>query len=133
MGDRDDRPVVVDRRASAGATDEPPRETKGVEPSAASGVRPDGAETDAGRAPLPPVDFVSFVLSLAATAMAHLGLARDEEGRPFPVDLERARQTIDLLAMLEQKTAGNLTGEEERVLSQTLLEVRLAFVQRSRG
>jgi hypothetical protein len=77
---------------------------------------------------LPEMDFATFVLSMASSAVAHLhGL--DEEGRQtLPVDLPLARQAIDILAMLQQKTKGNLTGEEERLLDHVVYDLRLQFV-----
>ncbi len=82
-------------------------------------------------APLPPVDFNTFVLSLSSTALVHLGAAPAElfEGQaPPPLNLPLAKQTIDLIAMLEEKTHGNLTGEEERLLSTVLYDLRMRYV-----
>lgn len=82
-------------------------------------------------APLPPVDFNTFVLSLSSTALVHLGAAPAElfDGSPPPANLPLAKQTIDLIAMLEEKTHGNLTGEEERLLSTVLYDLRMRYVQ----
>ncbi|MGE0785646.1 MAG: DUF1844 domain-containing protein [Sandaracinaceae bacterium] len=73
-------------------------------------------------AEIPPIDFNTFVLSMSTACMAHLGEVDGPDGRQ--VNLTLARQTIDILEMLEQKTAGNLTGEEERILTQVLGELR---------
>ncbi len=79
---------------------------------------------------LPPVDFTTLVLSLSTSALAAMGLVEDPRlGKPGAPNLPMARQTIDLLAMLEEKTRGNLSGEEERLLSQVLTDLRLRFVQ----
>lgn len=81
--------------------------------------------------PSPPVDFATFALSLGSTALVHLGAAPPElfeDGKPPPVSLELAKQTIDLLAMLEEKTRGNLDGEEERLLAQLLFDLRMRYV-----
>ena len=61
----------------------------------------------------------------------HLGMyhfAADEKDRPEP-DLRIARHTIDLLAMLQEKTRGNVTLEEQRLLENSLTELRFRFVQ----
>jgi hypothetical protein len=80
---------------------------------------------------VPPIDFVTFVLSLSAQALVHLGVA--VPGGPAPsLDLSLAKHTIDLLGVLEQKTHGNLTGEEERILSQVLTDLRLRYVDASK-
>lgn len=79
-------------------------------------------------AEMPPIDFNIFVLSLSTSALMQMGEAPDHDnGEP---DLALARQTIDLLGMLEQKTRGNLTGEEERLLHQVLTDLRMRFVRR---
>ena len=79
---------------------------------------------------MPDLSFVSFVLSLATTAAIHLGdLADPATGQTPEVNLEGAAQMIGILALLEEKTRGNLTAEERQVLEQVLYELRLRFVQ----
>ncbi|MBK7583547.1 MAG: DUF1844 domain-containing protein [Myxococcales bacterium] len=59
----------------------------------------------------------------------HLGDAPGPEGTAPMVELPLARQTIDLMAMLQEKTHGNLTGEEERIVEQTLFDLRMRYVE----
>ncbi len=81
-----------------------------------------------------PIDFYTFVLSLASSAFVHLGDApHPETGEPVPPDFPLAQQTIDILAMLREKTKGNLTQEEEKFLENLLTDLRLRFVQKSAG
>ena len=75
---------------------------------------------------IPPVDFNLFVLSLNTSALLHLGEGRDPDGQAQR-DLPLARHTIDLLGMLEEKTRGNLSGDEERLLHQVLFDLRMRF------
>ena len=77
---------------------------------------------------LPPADFATFVLSLGTSAQMHLGLVSDSEGNDPPLNLPQAKYTIDVLAVLEEKTKGNLTPEEEQLLQSMLYELRVAFV-----
>lgn len=78
------------------------------------------------------IDFYTFVLSLASSAFVHLGDApHPETGATVEPDLLVAKQTIDILAMLKEKTKGNLTEEEERFLEKLLTDLRLRFVQKS--
>jgi uncharacterized protein DUF1844 len=79
----------------------------------------------------PRSDFASLVRSLATTAYSALGLLQDAAGRGRR-DLGVARQMIDWLAVLEQKTRGNISFEESDFLSKVLYELRLAFVEMSR-
>ncbi|HTA91990.1 MAG TPA: DUF1844 domain-containing protein [Polyangiaceae bacterium] len=82
---------------------------------------------------LPAVDFTTFVLSLSHSARLHLGDAPDPVTGKSDVDLPMARHSIDLLALLLEKTRGNLTGAEERVLTQELDDLRVRFVEVSRS
>ncbi len=82
---------------------------------------------------LPRIDFSTFVLSLSHSALVHLGDAPNPINGALDQNLPMAQQTIDLLGLLEQKTSGNLTGEEERVLQQVLYDLRLRYVEVSRN
>jgi hypothetical protein len=79
-------------------------------------------------AALPGIDFSTFILSLSHSAVLHLGEAPHPETNQIEQNLTLARQTIDLLGLLEDKTKGNLTGDEERLLTQVLFDLRLRFV-----
>ncbi len=81
--------------------------------------------------PLPPASFSFLVLSLRAQAEMQLGLmqfGQDEEKDAEP-DLPLARHTIDLMGILAEKTKGNLSLEEQRLLENSLTELRFRFVQ----
>lgn len=81
----------------------------------------------------PQFSFTAFVLSLASTAALHFGDLRDPGGEPTEPNLEGAAQMIEILALLEEKTRGNLTAEEREVLDQVLYELRLRFVEARQG
>jgi Domain of unknown function (DUF1844) len=78
---------------------------------------------------LPAVDFTTFVVSLSHSALLHLGDAPHPTEEKSDVDLPMARQTIDLLALIQEKTHGNLTGAEEQVLTQALYDLRVRYVE----
>jgi hypothetical protein len=80
--------------------------------------------------PFPPATFAFLALSLRTQTEMHLGLLHfgDEKDRPEP-DFGAARHMIDLLAMLQEKTRGNLTMEEQRLIENSLTELRFRFVQ----
>jgi hypothetical protein len=86
----------------------------------------------AGDGTLPAIDFSTFVMSLSHSVLVHLGDAPDPEGARTP-HLELARQTIDLLALLQEKTRNNLTGPEEQLLGQALYDLRTRYVEVSRA
>jgi Domain of unknown function (DUF1844) len=84
---------------------------------------------------LPRLDFSTFVLGLIGTAYVHLGDAPSPEGQigHEARNLLLARQDIDLLGLLQEKTKGNLTGDEERLLEQALCDLRMRYVEVARG
>jgi hypothetical protein len=86
----------------------------------------DGASRE-GDDSLPAIDFATFVLSLSHNVLVHLGDAPDPSGGLPKRDVAMAKQTIDLLAVLQEKTAGNLTGEEERLLDQVMYDLRMRY------
>jgi Domain of unknown function (DUF1844) len=80
--------------------------------------------------PQPQLSFTAFILSLASTAAIHFGdLPDPESGERAEINLEGAAQMIEILALLEQKTRGNLTNEEREMLGQILYELRMRFVE----
>jgi uncharacterized protein DUF1844 len=81
----------------------------------------------------PKLDFATFILSLSHSALVNLGEAPHPDGEAPKKDLALARQTIDMLGLLEEKTRGNLSGDEERLLSQILYDLRMRFVELSKA
>lgn len=80
----------------------------------------------------PPIDFTTFLMGLASTALIHLGKAPDPDSGQIHVDLALARETLELLTMLRGKTRGNLTSDEERLFATMLADLQLQFVEASR-
>jgi hypothetical protein len=93
------------------------------------GNDPDVPSPPDGDRDLPAVDFQTFVLSLCHSVLVHLGDASNPVDGSQHVNLPLARQTIDLLNLLQEKTRGNLTGEEERTLVQALYDLRMRYVE----
>jgi len=94
-----------------------------------------GASSDppgkpSGGAQMPMIDFSTFVISLGTSALYHMGFVNDpEEGTPPETNVPLARQTIDTLEMLEEKTRGNLDEQESKLLASLLYELRMRFVE----
>ena len=79
---------------------------------------------------LPRIDFSTFVLSLATSALVDLGIAEDPSGgEKAEPNLVLARQTIDTIEMLEEKTRGNLSEEEAKLVQSVLYELRMGYVK----
>jgi hypothetical protein len=77
----------------------------------------------------PEVTFSSFVLSLSTTIMYHLGDFPDPETKKANKNLAAAKQTIDLLSMIKNKTAGNLDTDEKALLEGILYELMIRYVK----
>ncbi len=78
---------------------------------------------------LPKIDFSSFVLSLYSSGLVQLGKVEDPSTGKKAVRLDLAKHTIEIIAMLEEKTRGNLDEEEQNLLKALLSEIRMAFVE----
>jgi hypothetical protein len=79
------------------------------------------------------IDFYTFIFSLGSSAFVHLGDAPHPETTRLEQNLLLAKQTIDILGILEEKTRGNLTAEEQKLLENLLSDLRLRYVARSTG
>ncbi|MFW6011588.1 MAG: DUF1844 domain-containing protein [Desulfosalsimonas sp.] len=82
---------------------------------------------------MPEINFTTFILSLNSSALVHLGQHADPTTGATEKNLPVAKQTIDVIAMLEEKTRGNLTDEEQRLLTNLLYELRLLYVKETEG
>lgn len=79
-----------------------------------------------------PIDFTTFLLGLASSALIHLGISPNPETGAQAVDLVAARQTLDVLTMLHAKTRGNLTADEEKFFESMLTDLRFRYVEATR-
>ncbi len=124
--------VVTDRRVFS--TEGEARAAKPSEPQPAGTSAPAPSERpEATRPPLPPVDFATFILSLSSSALMHMGDLPGPQPGPTKRDLPLAKHTIDLLSLLQQKTRGNLTTDEDKLLESVLYDLRLRFVDLAKG
>jgi len=80
-------------------------------------------------APLPEINFSSFLLSLSSSVLLHLGEIADPQSGEKKKDLVLAKQSIDIINLLKDKTKGNLTQEEEKLLEHLLYDLRMRFVK----
>ena len=78
---------------------------------------------------LPPADFAGLVSMLTTQAFFSLGILRTQDDKDVPVDLNLAKYNIDMLEVLEQKTKGNITDDEQKLLENALHQLRMAFVK----
>ncbi|MCE5335918.1 MAG: DUF1844 domain-containing protein [Desulfobacteraceae bacterium] len=125
---------VKDRRRFS--TDEPDAGSKPEEQAAQAPEDRPGAEgPDAGddRGPLPEVSMATFIFSLSSSALMHLGEIAEPGTNRTIVDLPIAKQIIDTLGMLQEKTKGNLDPDEDKLLSSVLYDLRMRYVHKQTG
>lgn len=79
-----------------------------------------------------PIAFTTFIIGLASTSLIHLGETVNPETGRAERNLELARESLELLSMLREKTRGNLTEEEEKLFNHLLTDLRLRFVEASK-
>ena len=87
------------------------------------------ASDQAGPRELPPASFSTLVSSLVAQIFMALGGVEDPETKKRYVDLDLAKHHVDMLAVIEEKTAGHLSEDEKKLLDQALYETRMQYVQ----
>ena len=113
--------------------DAPEKEATATEDSAASGAgAASGPEDPAAELKLPKVDFSTFTLSLASSALVQLGEVPNPETGKNTQDLNLAKHTIDIIGMLQDKIKNGLTAEEDRLLEGILYELRMKYVIKSK-
>lgn len=89
-------------------------------------------KSTAGKAPhepLPAINFSTFVISLSTQALMHLGEIPDPISGKVDADVEVAKQMIDIIAMLKDKTRGNLGASEDRLMDDILFDLRMKYVE----
>jgi hypothetical protein len=131
--------VVKDRRRfTEEAEAEEKKEEAQAEPAAsareqksASARETSSSEEQAKGGPFPEVTLATFIFSLSSSALVHLGEIPEPETNQSNIDLPIAKQIIDTLGMLEEKTKGNLDQDEERLLKAVLYDLRMRYIQKS--
>jgi hypothetical protein len=126
---------VVDKRrvaGSPGSAQEPAPEDDGPSHGSEAVQEPPRGVGEACAEFPDKMDFVTFVLSMSQAALLAMGCGPHPETGKTDCDLRSAKCTIDILEVLQEKTKGNLTGEEERILERILTELRLMWVEKKR-
>jgi hypothetical protein len=117
---------VIDKRAAAEEAEEKKKEKVKKETTAPKKETQKEAEQPS---PVPEVTFSAFVYSLSTSALVHLGEIPEPLTEKMDKNLPLAKQTIDILGILQEKTKGNLTQEEENLLNSFLYDLRMRYVK----
>ena len=107
----------------------PPEEPSPAETQDRKPEDPSTAGAEPPPTPLPEINFPTFIASLNASALVHLGIIEDPVSDKAEKNLAMAKQTIDILSMLQQKTVANLTPDEEAMLKSILYDLRILYVK----
>lgn len=122
--------VIKDRRFSAQQDREPEARDQQAKPRSDEEMKekapPAGPD---GFGELPEINFMTFVMSLNVSAMVHLGIIEDPVSGNENKNLALGKQTIDVLGMIEEKTRGNLSKDEENMLKNILYDLRIIYVK----
>ena len=126
--------VIKDRRAfdeEGDLKDKTPEEaeTKGEPGKEKNKEAKKEASEEVNAPPLPEVNFPSLIFSLSSTALFHFGEIADPQTNEKKKDLPLAKHTIDTIAMLKEKTEGNLSGEEQQFIDSVLTDLRWRYVK----
>lgn len=113
--------------------DEAWKETVAREKKAREAKEPAEVAEKAGVAPSMEMDFSLFISGLGMQALMGLGEITDPLTKKKEVNLDQAKQTIDILSMLKGKTEGNLTDEESKILDNLLYELRMKYIDKVKG
>lgn len=124
MPDQEQGFVIRDRRGS-GSTDSPSAPSSEKAPASASNSHTASPSKETVGLP---VTFSSFVISLGSSSLMLMGEQLDPKQPSLPVNLPQAKEIIDLLSVLEEKTKGNLTSDEQTVLRDMLYALRMKYV-----
>ena len=120
---------VVDRRRFTASGEVRADAPEDVAPPPPPPSAPEKTPAETAKKPQPSAAFMSFVASLATNALAAMGALPEAKARGLPVNIELAREYIDILAMLEDKTRGNLAREEESTLHRMVTELRMNYLE----
>jgi hypothetical protein len=126
MDDPAAKKIIIDEDWKARVEAE--REALRKKQEAAGSGGPAEEPASEGQRPPPPASLATLIASLAFQVMMSLGLVADPQSGPPQTHLDEARHLIDMLQMLEDKTVGNRSPEESRLLDSTLHDLRMAYV-----
>jgi hypothetical protein len=127
--------VIRDRRGRS-EPEAPPSPSPSSKTSSGSSVNEavnEAASKESSQAPSPPVSFSSFVFSLGTSSLMLMGEQLDPQQPAPPVNLPQAKEIIDILSMLEEKTKNNLSSDEASVLGDMLYTLRMKYVSLTSG
>jgi len=129
MSESEDKGYTVTDRRFHQLGEEEKAEIRQAESSEKKAFQEAAKKAAAGAAPSPDITFASLIFSLSSTAFMQLGTIPDPTTGKTEKNLTLAKQTIDLLGVLREKTRGNLEQEEENLFEHLLYDLRMAYIK----
>jgi hypothetical protein len=129
MSDSEDKGYTIKDRRFHQLSEEEKAEARGAESSQAKAFQEAAEKAAAGTESGPEITFASLIFSLSSTAFMHLGAMPDPNSGKTEKNLPLAKQTIDLLGVLREKTRNNLDQEEENLFEHLLYDLRMAYIK----
>ena len=121
--------IIQDKRSFGRDGELREKEEKDEKVESEKGKKEEAKAGDEERPPLPEVNFNSLIFSLSSSALLHIGEIADPQTGEKKKDLQMAKHSIDIIAMLKDKTKGNLTDEERQFIDNILTDLRLRYVK----
>jgi hypothetical protein len=121
--------TVQDRRRFSPETGEARENAPEQAADASAKAQNDEQARVAAEEPLPEINFSAFVISLSTQALMHLGEIADPISGKVEIDVPVAKQMIDIIVMLKDKTRGNLNASEDRLMEDVLFDLRMKYVE----
>lgn len=125
--------IIKDKRIFAEKDEDQPIKEEKKKPSEEPAVETSESATDQEEErtdyQLPEINFATFIFSLNHSVLVHLGVMEDPSTGKKVRNLPLAKQTIDILGMLEEKTRGNLEDDEEKMLKNILYDLRMIYIK----
>ena len=121
--------IIIDDDWKEQAQAEKEKLSEKIEAESAAAPAGEQGAAEGGPRQLPPANFATLVSSLVAQTLMTLGGVEDPETKKRYLDLDLAKHHIDMLSIIEEKTKGNLTDQEKKLLDSALYEIRMQYVQ----
>ena len=130
MAEEEEKGFVIKDKRTFSETGEPsPEEPQEEEKATEEETPPGDGEPGAEEGQFPEVNFATFIFSLSSSALLHFGEISDPVSGEKTKNLPMAKHTIDILAMLEEKSRGNLTSDEEQLFKNILYDLRMRYIK----
>ena len=132
MAEKKNEDVRVEDRRFFDKDGNPLSDKEPTEPAQSSSKKVEQAEDAFLHAQPQGIDLIAILFTYVHTCLIYLGEVKDPEGQTAPDNLEGARQMIDILEVMQQKTKGNLTPQEDKYLDSALYDLRMRYMKKAK-